>query len=95
MARVDYDSSAPMGALTQAGVNGLIEGRETLIRLRAAAAIASDNGADPALLEGGAFGVAPGQGDAFWSAIVSITDLLTTADNGGYSNFLGSIDNGG
>lgn len=93
--RVDYDSSAPMGALCQQGVNGLIEGRETLVRLRAAMAIASDNGADPAALEGGAFGAAVGQGDELWAAIVSITDLLTAADGGGYSAFLGSLDNGG
>jgi len=95
MARINYDSATPMGALTQIGVNGLISGRGDLVRLRAAAGIASNNGANPTTLEGGAFGVAAGQGAAFWSAIVSITDLLTTADGGGYSSFLGSIDNGG
>lgn len=93
--RVDYDSKTPQGALTAEGINALIVGQATLERVQYAADIASNAGTNPKALEGGAFGVAEGQGQSFWEQLTSIINLLKSLEPGGYNQFLGSLDNGG
>lgn len=93
--RVDYDSKTPQGALTAEAINALITGQATLERVQYAADIASNAGTDTTKLEGGAFGVAVGQGGDFWTTLTSITNLLKSLEAGGYNQFLGSLDNGG
>lgn len=95
MARIDYDSKTPQGALTAEAINALITGQGTLERVQYAADIASNAGTDTTKLEGGAFGVAVGQGQNFWDTLTSITNLLKSLEAGGYNQFLGSLDNGG
>jgi hypothetical protein len=95
MARIDYDSATPMGSLTAEGINALIRGQETLQRVQYAADIASNAGTNTAKLEGGDFGVAAGQGQAYWDTLTSIVNLLKGLTPNGYNQFLGSMDNGG
>lgn len=95
MARINYNSSTPMGALTAQAINALITGQATLQRVQYAADIASNAGTDPTALEGGSFGVEAGQGDEFWNQITSIVNLLKGLEASGYNQFLGSLDNGG
>lgn len=75
-------------------VASLITGRATLDRVIAAADVASNAGTDTPQLEGGEFGAAIGEGQAYWDTSRSIKTLLDAGDPGGLSTFLSSMDNG-
>jgi hypothetical protein len=94
MARVTYDSATVHGKLMAEAIASIITGRATLDRVIAAADVASNAGTDTAQLEGGEFGAAIGEGQAYWDTSRSIKSLLDGDDSGGLAQFLSSLDNG-
>ena len=95
MARVTYDAATVHGKLLAESINAILRGRETLDRVIAAADVASNAGTDTTVLEGGDFGAAPGEGQAYWDTARSIKTLLDAGDPGGLATFCSSLDNGG
>jgi hypothetical protein len=95
MPRVNYDASTVHGKLLAESINGILRGRETLDRVIAAADVASNAGTDTAALEGGDFGAAIGEGQAYWDVTKSIKTLLDEQDPAGLASFLASADMGG
>ena len=95
MARVTYSAESVHGKLLAESINALIRGRETLDRVIAAADVASNAGTNTQALEGGDFGAAIGEGQAYWDTSRSIKTLLDGDDAGGLAQFLSSLDNGG
>jgi len=95
MARVTYSAESVHGKLLAEAINALIRGRETLDRVIAAADVASNAGTDTTALEGGDFGAAIGEGQAYWDMSRSIKTLLDGDDPGGLATFMSSLDNGG
>ena len=95
MARVTYSAESVHGKLLAEATNALIRGRETLDRVIAAADVASNAGTDTAALEGGDFGAAIGEGQAYWDTARSVKSLIDAGDPGGLAGFLSSLDNGG
>jgi hypothetical protein len=95
MPRVNYSAESVHGKLLAEAVNALIRGRETLDRVIAAADVASNAGTDTAKLEGGDFGAAIGEGQAYWDTTASIKGLLDAQDPAGLAQFLSSVDQGG
>lgn len=93
--RVTYDSNTVHGKLLAESINAILRGRETLDRVIAAADVASNAGTDTTKLEGGDFGAALGEGQAYWDTSRSIKTLIDAGDPGGLATFLSSLDNGG
>jgi hypothetical protein len=91
MPRLVYDPATPFGKITAENIDRIIRVKQNLGRLVAAMDSARGDPPDYTKLEGGDFGVAEGQGEAFWNQIVSIKNTVDNVADW----WLASVDMGG
>lgn len=73
MARLTFVRTSPFGSQVNQIVNGLVYAQQHLVEIKKVADLLTAGGASPAGLEGSAeFGVASGQGAAFYTDLQSI-----------------------
>lgn len=92
MARITYNAVTIGGKMIAEGMDHIRKGRDLLGRAKSLADSVSGGGVTPALLESSAeFGVATGQGAAFYTAIGNAkTNSATVSDAA-----IADLDNGG
>ena len=92
---VDFDATTVHGATIAKGVDLIQQGIELVRRGHGAANVATDAGTTKDALIGGDFGAAnTAQAVLYWTQLNTIVTLLNTADSGGFTLALGSLDKG-
>ncbi len=76
MSTITYSRTTIFGAITADAINDIIKVKATVVRLKAAMDSVSAGGATPANLEGGNWGVAAGQGSAFYTNLANLNSNL-------------------
>lgn len=91
MSKISYNRASVFGGMTAEGVDSVIQGRDKLRRVQTAALVAIGSPEDYTKLEGGDFGAAVGQGQAWFNTMSSALASLEAIPPA----FLEAIDMGG